>query len=54
MEYSRYRCHPRVHSKKSPEEEKSLELSAAAAVGILTLVFAKGIFWGYMIKKRIG
>ncbi|MCX7923867.1 MAG: hypothetical protein N3B21_17925 [Clostridia bacterium] len=57
MSYVRYnRKHPRLYKKNMPEqeEENALTLSAASAVGILALTFAKGIFWGYMIKRRLG
>lgn len=54
MENTRYRRHPRVYSKKhETETENTLNLSAAAAVGILALTFVKGMFWGYMIKRRM-
>lgn len=55
MDYGRYRKHPRIYKKSVPEEEqRTLSLSAAAAAGILTLAFLKGMFWGYLIKKRMG
>lgn len=55
MEDVRYRKHPRVyHKKPSDEKEKSLNLSGAAAIGIIALAFFKGMFWGYMIKRRLG
>lgn len=56
MEYARYRRHPRVYQKQVTEksEEKSLVFSAAAAVGIVAFAFAKGMFWGYMLKRKLG
>ncbi len=52
---SRYRKHPRVYSKKQLEnhqqEESSISLSAMMALGILVVVFLKGLFWGYILKK---
>ncbi|MCX7843575.1 MAG: hypothetical protein N2489_10985 [Clostridia bacterium] len=55
MEYTKYRRHPRVYKKQAEENnENTLTLTAAAAAGILALSFAKGMFWGYMIKKWRG
>lgn len=55
MATSRYRKHPRVYSKKQLEnhqqEESSISLSAMMALGILVVVFLKGLFWGYILKK---
>jgi hypothetical protein len=54
MNYLKYRKHPRVYTKKNHTcDEKVLSLTAAAAVGILAFTFAKGFFWGYMLKKRL-
>lgn len=57
MSTMRYRKHPRVFEKKQAEEkcmeENTINLSAMAAVGILALVFVKGIFWGYLLKKSM-
>lgn len=57
MATSRYRKHPRVYSKKQLEnhrrEESSISLSAMMALGILVVVFLKGLFWGYILKKSI-
>lgn len=55
MAYTKYRKHPRVYQKQVSEknEERSLVLSAAAAVGIVALAFAKGVFLGYMLKRRL-
>lgn len=47
-----YRKHPRSHVKtNSEDEEKILNLSALAAVGILAFSFANGMFLGYMLKR---
>lgn len=47
-----YRKHPRSYDKSnSEEEEKTLNLSALAAVGILTFSFANGMLLGYMWKR---
>ena len=55
MEYTKYRKYPRAHKKSAPEEdERTLTLSTAAAVGILAAIFIKGMFWGYLIKKKMG
>ena len=57
MSAARTRKHPRVHEKKQLEnsrlEENSIDLSAMAALGILILVFVKGIFWGYLLRKSM-
>ena len=47
-----YRRYPRTHEKQNEDCEKTLNLSGIAAVGILTLAFAKGMFWGYMLRKK--
>ncbi|MDQ2086891.1 hypothetical protein RBH29_10680 [Herbivorax sp. ANBcel31] len=48
-----YRKYPRTHDKSDMEDnDYTLNLSAASALGILAFTFAKGIFWGYMLKKR--
>lgn len=57
MNYSKYRKHPRVYSKKHDpveKKEKTLNISAGAAIGILAFTFAKGIFWGYLLKRKQG
>lgn len=52
MRYVTSRKYPITYKKKCAEpEERYLDLSVAAAVGLAALVFAKGIFWGYMIRK---
>lgn len=33
------------------QEEHSIDISIGTAVGIIALVFAEGIFWGYMARK---
>jgi len=51
---TRYRRYPRVYKKNLPEvEEKTIELSIEAAIGIVAVAFLKGIFWGYMIKRAM-
>lgn len=53
MTQSKYRRHPRVYQKQAEQkDDNSIVMSGAAAVGILALAFVKGIFWGYLIKKR--
>lgn len=52
MRYVTSRKYQITHKKKAPEpEERYFDLSITAAVGLAALVFAKGIFWGYMIRK---
>jgi hypothetical protein len=53
MDFVKYRKHPRVYKKKSTgTNEKTIYLNGKMAVGILTLAFLKGMFWGYIIKKK--
>ncbi|MFZ5989826.1 MAG: hypothetical protein ACOYWZ_22245 [Bacillota bacterium] len=48
-----YRKYPRTQVKQDThDEEWTINLSAVAAAGILAFTFAKGMFWGYMLKKR--
>lgn len=56
MEQVKYRKYPRAYNNrhKSGNGEKSIELSGLVAGGILALAFAKGMFWGYMLKRRLG
>jgi hypothetical protein len=52
MRYATSRKYPITHMKKNAgPEERYLDLSVAAAAGLLAFVFAKGVFWGYMIRK---
>ncbi|NMB33055.1 MAG: hypothetical protein GX992_02280 [Clostridium sp.] len=56
MSHIRYsRKYPRTHIKQleTNKDECTLSLSAMAAAGMLALVFTKGLFWGYMLKKRL-
>jgi hypothetical protein len=54
MNYARNRQYTRNYKKKLSEfKEKTIDLSAAAAVGILAATFLKGMFWGYIIRKRL-
>ena len=54
MNAVKYRKYPRTYVKKEQEDDgNSINLSIAAAVGILAFAFFKGMFWGYMVKKRI-
>ena len=57
MSTMKYRKHPRVYEKKQAEskyaDENTISLSAMTAVGILALVFVKGLFWGYILKKSM-
>lgn len=49
-----YRKHPRTHSKvNSEDEEKTLNLSACAAAGILAFTLANGMLLGYMWKRSM-
>jgi preprotein translocase subunit Sss1 len=51
----KYRKYPRVFKKKfvEPQKRELLNISAITAVGILAFTFVKGMFWGYVIKKRL-
>jgi hypothetical protein len=53
MRYATTRKYPITHMKKSPDEtnERVFDLSIPVAAGLLALIFVKGIFWGYMLKK---
>ncbi|TYQ13048.1 UNVERIFIED_CONTAM: hypothetical protein Cloal_4097 [Acetivibrio alkalicellulosi] len=49
-----YRKYPRTHEKINTDtEERTINLSASSALGILALAFVKGMFWGYVIKKKL-
>ncbi|MDF2523573.1 MAG: hypothetical protein K0R31_1214 [Clostridiales bacterium] len=53
-----YREHPRVHDRKLAsssqfEEDSTLDLSIGAAVGILAVVFVKGLVWGYILRRSM-
>ena len=53
MDYVRYRKHPRIYKKNEDKEDETvLNLSMATAAGVLALAFAKGVFWGYMLKRK--
>jgi hypothetical protein len=55
--YLRDRKYPRVvsNNQKEPEQkDRIVDLSMAAAMGIVVLAFAKGMFWGYLLKRRLG
>jgi hypothetical protein len=55
MNYIRNRKYPRVYNKKETVgSERIIDLSVAAAAGIVALAFFKGMFWGYIIKRRLG
>lgn len=47
-----YRKHPRSHIKRETEEERILNLSAMAAVGILAFTFANGLLLGCAMKRK--
>lgn len=50
-----YRKYPRTVEKLNEDSEDwTLDLSAITAAGILLFAFAKGMFWGFMLKKRLG
>ncbi|RCX16571.1 hypothetical protein DFR58_11064 [Anaerobacterium chartisolvens] len=53
MDGVRYRQYPRIYKKKNSKEQEDecISFSVTAAAGIAALVFAKGVFWGYMLKK---
>lgn len=49
-----YRKHPRTHTKdNSQDEEKTLNLSAYTAAGILAFTLANGMLLGYMWKRSM-
>lgn len=55
MRYYATRKYPITQMKKdhhSKGQDRLIDLSLGAAAGLLALVFAEGLFWGYMIKKR--
>lgn len=53
MNYNRNRKYPRVYEKKSASEDEGIfDLSVPAAIGVLAFVFLKGMFWGYILKRR--
>lgn len=48
-----YRKHPRSHTKNEiKEEEKVLNLSGLAAIGILAFTLANGMFLGYTMRRN--
>lgn len=54
MRYDTVRKYPITQLKKSNHvkgQDHIVDLSLGTAVGLLALVFAEGMFWGYMIKK---
>ena len=51
MRYTNKRTYPVTHRKKNPVAERSVDLSLAAAAGVLVFIFAKGFFWGYVVKR---
>lgn len=55
MHQIKYRKHPRVYKKKfaEPQKREILNIGAMTALGILAFTFVKGMFWGYVIKKRL-
>lgn len=53
MNQFKNRKYARTFKKNDAVEETVLNLSTAAAVGILALAFVKGMFWGYIIRKSI-
>lgn len=49
-----YRKYPRTYEKQHEQDnERTIDLSVATAAGILVLTFAKGMFWGYMLKRMM-
>lgn len=54
MENPKYRRHPRVHQKQAEQnDDSSISISGACALGILVLTFAKGVFLGYIINRKM-
>ena len=54
MRYYKHRNNPRVYKKNNTvQDETVLSLSLAAAAGVLAFTFVKGMFWGYLIGKRL-
>lgn len=54
MRYNAVRKYPITQMKKDnhlKRQDRVVDLSLGAAAGLLALVFAEGMFWGYMIKK---
>ena len=54
MRYGNARKYPITQMKKASKagnHERFMDLSIGAAAGLLALVFAEGMLWGYMIKK---
>ncbi|HOQ36441.1 MAG TPA: hypothetical protein PK033_04570 [Acetivibrio sp.] len=57
MEHVRYyRKYPRTHAKQqeADDNEFTISMGAAVAAGILALTFVNGMFWGYMLKRKLG
>ncbi|NLP14013.1 MAG: hypothetical protein GX383_05970 [Clostridium sp.] len=50
-----YRKYPRTHTRQheTNDSEYTISMGAAAAAGILALAFVKGMFWGYMLKRKL-
>lgn len=54
MYYDRIRKYPRTYKHNvAQNEQKVISLSGLAAAGIVAFAFVKGMFWGYMLKKRL-
>jgi len=54
MRYRTLRKYPITQMKKNnqmKEQDHFVDISLGAAAGLLALVFAEGLIWGYMIKK---
>lgn len=56
MRYHTIRKYPITQIKKykpakEQEPDRYLDITLGAAAGLLALVFAEGLFWGYMLRK---
>ncbi|NMA33120.1 MAG: hypothetical protein GX940_01030 [Clostridiaceae bacterium] len=56
MRYTAKRKYPITEmKKKNPQDsgERIIDISVGTAAGLLAVVFFKGLFWGYIIRKCI-
>jgi len=54
MRYRTLRKYPITQIKRNnqmKEQDQFVDITLGAAAGLLALVFAEGLIWGYMIKK---
>lgn len=54
MRYTTRRTYPITYQKRNPEQERSIDFSVGAAVGIVAFTFATGFFSGFITKKIRG